>query len=460
MTSRQFSIAGSVSETTDELPDANTLPDNSDADGTSKKGYLGKSSSSSSSSIATILKQLMDARTSDASREICINQLMTELEALLDQRDSLHQQEMETQKTESCRVLDGQREYYQSLLRETEEHAARALREQQVELEGLRGKVASMRGDNQELGRQIAEFTENWDECVDEKGAAVVARDRALSRVLELEEKLRRAEQDFRGIDRELKEQADRMEEAEHDAKQMSAAIRAETELCRRVQDELDAVREQLLAKDESIDSLNGQILDLQSRMSIDRSTGTPSVSPFTTISQSEGKPAPATDNNNNNKPESRRRLRIKRHIAGQSLMSELESTAAALPGAHGHKPPDVESTGQPWEFSDYAHCEGWGADTTMPDWPSGYSSLRSTCSTRSRSSTPPALSDAGDFTEESRLLSSSSAWSWPDSRQGSVSQRSERVPATRPPCRIGWAHVSEDRNEQWLHATMLTAYG
>lgn len=246
-----------------------------------------------------------------------IRQLTHKLETLVEQRDTL-QLEIAAQESRKSGALDKQKTYYEGLLRETEEHAARELREQETELKNLYSRIGIIRNDNQELNRQVGEYSENWDQCMSEKQSAIAVRDTALRQVKDLEARLQRAEEDFEGIDREMQEQTDRMERASEDATQLLADMRVEREIRQRMEDDIESLQEQLRGKEASITRLNEQIICLQDELRSAMETATPLISPLNTTF---------------NPPEhvAKKRLRIKRRSAITAFsMSESGATSTA----------------------------------------------------------------------------------------------------------------------------------
>lgn len=325
-----------------------------------------------------------------------IRQLTHKLETLVEQRDTL-QLEIAAQEIGKSGALDEQRAYYEGLLRETEEYAARELQEQEAELKNLHSRIGIIRNDNQELNRQVGEYSENWDQCMSEKQSAIADRDTALRQVKDLESRLQRAEEDFEGIDREMREQTDRMESVSEDATQLLAV---ERKVRQRMEDDIESMQEQLRGKEAIIARLNEQITCLQDELRSAMETATPLISPLNTTF---------------NPPEhvAKKRLRIKRQSAITAFsMSESGATSPA-----GNPAKDDAS----FEALNNQPLKG----ETMPvglslsrrrngQYMQSSASISSLCSLGTAASSTwghQICTDPGGFSDESQYLSSMVTW-------------------------------------------------
>ena len=354
-----------------------------------------------------------------------IRQLTYELETLVEQRNTL-QLEIAAQESGKSGALEKQKAYYEGLLRETEEHAARELQEQETELKNLHSKIGSIRNDNQELNRQVGEYSENWDQCMSEKQSAIAVRDTALRQVKDLEARLQRAEEDFEAIDREMQEQTDRMERASEDATQLLADIRVEREIRQRMGDDIEGMQEQLRGKETSIICLNGQIIRLQNELRLATETDTPVISPLDTISSPLEHVA-------------KKRLRIKRQSA-VTAFSIPKAGATSLAGNLAEDDASFEALinqplrGETIPIGFSVSRRSTGQYTQSP---ASISSLYSPRTVASNTWRHPTCTDSGCFSDEGQYLSS--VVTWPGSTGCSYSPARESPSSQQP-----WdAHLS-----------------
>ncbi|KXJ93892.1 hypothetical protein Micbo1qcDRAFT_231510 [Microdochium bolleyi] len=362
---------------------------------------------------------------SDLETVLHIDKLTKKPHATTKQHDP-REREKEQQKAELDAALDRQKSYYEDMLLQTENSAEQELQRHKAELRSLHAKNNELRNKNLELAKQVAEYANNWDECVDAKQLAINNHETAKRQVHVLEGKLRRAESDFDGIDRELRDQTARMEHANEDAKKrIAAAFGSEMELRWTTELQVGRLQEHLRLRDHRIRSLTDQLTELQMRAVVAASTGTtPSISPYTTMSRTDE--APIRDGifgASWGRLRSKRRPRI-------SLLAELESLSAPSLGAWSDSA-DEESEGDSgWEFSEYPEFDKkeskfhprdgkavWGADraeistdsmSLLRSEPSG--ARRPFSSSDDSSSIVDPCSDASDFTDESQVSSSPSS--------------------------------------------------
>ncbi|KAJ1335957.1 CAP-Gly domain-containing linker protein 1 [Microdochium nivale] len=345
------------------------------------------------------------------------------------------------------------------MLSDTEDSAQREIQRQQTELSQLRIKVTELRNENQELNRQVTEYADNWDGCVDEKQLAIAGHETATRQVHMLEEKLRRADKDFDGISQEMKDQSDRLEKAEDNARQtMSTFVQTQAELLASMELEIAKLQEQTRLKDDSIRHLVSQVSDLQHLAVVPGSTtNTPDISPNTTITQTHIVP-----HEDGRRVTSLGRPRINRR-PGISLFTELESIYAGSFG-EGCNFANEESNGDTVceSFGTSPHdemqagsldhnCDAAAQADDIESLPDSMGLCRSrsigsswSLSTSDDNSGTGPLSDAGDFSREVRLLSSP------------LSPPDEKLPMEHciKPIPINWTGPAESR-----HAPLLEAW-